>query len=211
MNFEKGVASISQYNASGPGTFGMNPQSSHCQAAIPYRFFTPSTTGAGGASGACPTGVSAAQQVMPTYKNEPLCYNLKNLTNGKTLKVQVTETCGGNCGPAGIDDCAVSFPKTMYESKNRAYPAQLCSPMPSESIVKWGAGKITGAGADKSATYSDPAGTCQQTPPGHIDWCSGLYAHFDISQDQSADFYSGCPGNDKGMCIGIAEYEKTPC
>ena len=149
----------------------------------------------GKARGNCPSGITGLSNKLPTYNNENLCYQLTNQQYpDKSLKIMVTETCGGNCLADNPDTDCPTLGASQYDPSKRDYPSQLCSQNNPNNI-------ITGNGAP-SGPYATSQGTCGDASK-HKDWCSGYYAHFDIDQAKTAALMDGG--------TGLVNYKKIPC
>lgn len=111
----------------------------------------------------------------------------------KQINIQVTETCGGDCGGAiKSADCPTLRGQYQYNPEYRDYPMQLCP--------KW---SVTG---DKAAAenfkYLTGKDTCG-SPTKYKDWCGGYFAHFDIDSTYSPKIMDGG--------TGIVKYRKISC
>ena len=166
-------------------------------SAVPFAWYTPTSTANKLAYGNCSDGISGKTGEVPTLNGEPLCYQLTNIDNGNKLKIQVMETCGGNCGADDPDiDCA-TIGKDQYISTNRDYPSQLCPRYSDQNIS--GNPKLAAA-----LTYKTTSATCTDNL-AHKDWCGGYFTHFDVDQEK----ISGMMG--PWDSPGIVTYKKIPC
>ena len=196
INLHQGVATITEYKFGSPGTFGVNSQVPHNYygAAVPYAWYSTTTSVNGLAAGNCENGITGQTGSLPTHSGKTLCYTLTQPGKTSALNIIVTETCGGNCQP-GDEDCTLHG-ADQYKPANRDYPHQLC-PRPPTNFPNgnmWH--QITGSKAPNVA-YGTSKSTCDDAAT-HKDWCSGYYAHFDI------DIKAGW-GN------GIVNYTRTLC
>jgi chitinase len=204
INLDKGTASVTKYDFSGGGTWGVNPQTKagFAGAAVPYAWYTPDSSGNSLAHGKCSNGIVGKTGTFPTFNGEQLCYKLVNSQDpSKTLNIQVTETCGGNCNADSPDTDCANLGATQYDRKNRNYPQQLCPPNPDQ---RWlGTSGITGdpQAALKGGSYLTGEASCSDGTK-HKDWCGGYFAHFDIDQTKSDQLFDG---------TGRVNYQRIPC
>lgn len=160
--------------------------------------------------GNCENGIFAANKNIPTLGNgEPLCFHLTN-EDGKSVNGIVVETCGGNCcgsksrvtddqkralwegdcarymDPSDRDFNDVKYAgmdcrnpgknltkMIMYDPSYRSYPQQACE----DWAISTTASKVE---EYKKQNFFTDQSVCGAEKTGDLDWCSGVWAHFDI-------------------------------
>lgn len=210
VDWSKGIATVSNYAADGGGAFGKNfgtdkksPGGAY-GAAYPSAAFNTGNYHKGTLwqAGLCDDGISAKWGEMPNIKGEPLCFKLTNQTSGFSIDVQVTENCGGNCfnsASSGHDTCdtsnecnSINLGSEALVKANRCRSSQECN---------WPANFTRGYNDD----MTNPAQTCAKQ---FHDWCSGVYAHFDLGMlHTNPDYEKLCYGGNN--CI--VQKERVTC
>lgn len=210
VDWSGGLATVTHYNSGSPGggAFGMNFGDDKKNSAGFYGAAYPNPAMssadepnfAGAKFGLCKDGIVADTGVMPHTKDgQNLCFKLKNPKTGWSIKVQVTENCGGNCfkSPAmdcnHAQECNTIFDRASLKAGISLKKSSRCA---SHQECTWP--------KNFTLNYNDGMTSSQSCKRTWQDWCSGVYAHFDIGIGQNnPDYTKLCKGGDN--CIVTKE------